>query len=299
MDERSIVDVLPSDLDGFTQCHFFAGIGGWSQALMLAGWPTTKRVWTGSCPCQPFSAAGKGAGVADERHLWPAFKWLIEQCQPPTVFGEQVASKLGREWLAGVFADLEAVGYNRAGADLCAAGVGAPHIRQRLYWMADAFGIRRDEQRGAASLAIKEGLQTRSERSRELSRGVEGLGAGVSGMGDTGNSGLQGGEWSREAGAQRASGGHTSECGGTIGVADAMRKGREGEPFGLLGASHKGSWSNFGVVQCLDGKARRFEPGSFPLADGIPNRVVKLRGFGNAIVPEIASEFIKACQDVI
>lgn len=58
VDERSIVDVTPADLVGFTQCHFFAGIGGWSYALRLAGWPDEREVWTGSCPCQPFSTAG-------------------------------------------------------------------------------------------------------------------------------------------------------------------------------------------------------------------------------------------------
>jgi DNA (cytosine-5)-methyltransferase 1 len=138
VDERSIVDVQPGDLKGYTQCHFFAGIGGWSYALQLAGWPSDRPVWSGSCPCQPFSVAGKGLGTEDERHLWPVFAELIRQCQPPTVFGEQVASKAGRNWLAGVFADLEAMEYSRAGADLCAAGVGAPHIRQRLWWVANS-----------------------------------------------------------------------------------------------------------------------------------------------------------------
>ena len=137
VDERSIEDVLPSDLKGYKQCHFFAGIGGWSYALRLAGWPDDREVWTGSCPCQPFSAAGKRKGTADERHLWPAFNWLIGQCRPSMVFGEQVASKDGRLWLAGVRSDLEALGYAVGAADLCAAGVGAPHIRQRLYWLAN------------------------------------------------------------------------------------------------------------------------------------------------------------------
>ena len=136
VDERSIVDVRPEDLRGFDQCHFFAGVAGWSRALQLAGWPDDRPVWTGSCPCQPFSVAGRGKGTADERHLWPEFYRLIRECKPAIVIGEQVASRAGREWLSGVFADLEGVGYAGAGADLCAAGVGAPHIRQRLYWVA-------------------------------------------------------------------------------------------------------------------------------------------------------------------
>ncbi|WP_195832036.1 DNA cytosine methyltransferase, partial [Yersinia enterocolitica] len=93
VDERSIEDVRPDDLREFTQCHFFAGVGVWSYALRQAGWPDDKPVWTGSCPCQPFSAAGKGDGFNDDRHLWPSFAWLIEQHRPSIVFGEQVASK--------------------------------------------------------------------------------------------------------------------------------------------------------------------------------------------------------------
>ena len=134
VDERSIEDIRPDELDGYTQCHWFAGIGVWSRALRRAGWADDRPIWTGSCPCQPFSAAGKGAGFADERHLWPAFHHLISQCQPPVVFGEQVASADGLQWLDLVRADLEGSGWAVGAADLCAAGVGAPHIRQRLYW---------------------------------------------------------------------------------------------------------------------------------------------------------------------
>ena len=138
VDERSIVDVAPSDLVGYTQCHFFAGIGGWSLALRLAGWPDDREAWTGSCPCQPFSVIGKKRGVEDERHLWPNFFGLIEVRRPATVYGEQVASKDGRDWLVGVRADLESAGYAVGAADLCSAGVSAPHIRQRIYWVGDA-----------------------------------------------------------------------------------------------------------------------------------------------------------------
>ena len=136
VDERSIEDVSPVDLMGYTQCHFFAGQGVWSYALRLAGWPDDRPVWTGSCPCQPFSAAGKGKGFADERHLWPAFHWLIQQCRPDIVFGEQVAGKDGLGWLDLVATDLEALDYACGAVPFPAAGIGAPHIRERLYWMA-------------------------------------------------------------------------------------------------------------------------------------------------------------------
>jgi site-specific DNA-cytosine methylase len=92
VDERSIEDVTGDDLKGYGQCHFFAGIGGWSVALRLAGWPDDRPVWTGSCPCQPFSAAGAGKAANDRRHLWPQWFRLIDACRPPIIFGEQVAS---------------------------------------------------------------------------------------------------------------------------------------------------------------------------------------------------------------
>jgi len=140
--ECSIEDMRPSDLAGYTQFHAFAGIGGWSLALRLAGVPDSYPIWTGSCPCQPFSAAGKGGGTADERHLWPAFFHLIDQCRPGVVLGEQVASSDGLGWLDLVSADMEGAGYAFAAHDLCAAGVGAPHIRQRLWFVGYTHGER-------------------------------------------------------------------------------------------------------------------------------------------------------------
>lgn len=146
VDERSIEDVTPNDLVGYTQCHFFAGIGVWSLALRKAGWPDNRPVWTGSCPCQPFSSAGQGSGFDDERHLWPAFHWLITQCGPAIVFGEQVASKDADPWVDLVQADLEAMGYAFGAVPFPSAGVGAPHIRDRLYWVANSAGLRRREE---------------------------------------------------------------------------------------------------------------------------------------------------------
>ena len=138
VDERDIRDVRPADLLPYRQCHFFAGIGVWSHALRFAGWADDRPVWTGSCPCQPFSAAGRGGGFDDERHLWPAWFHLIRECRPAIVFGEQVAAKAVEPWIDLVQSDVEALGYAFAGAPIPAAGIGAPHIRDRLWWVADA-----------------------------------------------------------------------------------------------------------------------------------------------------------------
>jgi DNA (cytosine-5)-methyltransferase 1 len=138
VDSRSITDVAPDDVRGFRQQHYFAGIGVWAHALRLAGYPDDREVWTGSCPCQPFSGAGKRAGFDDERHLWPAWFKLIEERRPVTVFGEQVASPHALAWLDLVCDDLEGAGYAAGAIDFPACGVGAPHIRQRLWWVADS-----------------------------------------------------------------------------------------------------------------------------------------------------------------
>jgi DNA (cytosine-5)-methyltransferase 1 len=137
VDERSITDVRPGDLRWFRQCHFFAGIGGWSYALRLAGWPDDRHVWTGSCPCQPWSMAGEGKGTDDPRHLWPTWFRLIAECRPAIVFGEQTASLDGLYWLDLVYADLEASNYALGAADLSGACFGSPDIRPRLWFVAD------------------------------------------------------------------------------------------------------------------------------------------------------------------
>ena len=164
VDGRSIRDVRSSDLEGFTQAHFFAGIGIWSHAARAAGWADDRPLWTGSCPCQPFSNAGQGRGVDDERHLWPEFFRLIRERQPATVLGEQVSGRRGLEWLDLVASDMEGAGYAIAAADLCSAGVGSPNIRQRLYWMAHA---------GSQGLPDAEPSQLQGARGRREGRATE------------------------------------------------------------------------------------------------------------------------------
>jgi DNA (cytosine-5)-methyltransferase 1 len=216
VDERSIVDVKPDDLRGYSQAHFFAGIGGWSLALRLAGWPDDSPVWSGSCPCQSISVAGHRRGHADERHLWPAFHSLISECNPAIVFGEQVASKDGREWLSAVRADLEHVGYAVGAADLPGA-CKAPQIRQRLWWVARPLRV---------------GLEVRRDFAR---------------------------------------------TGGEAPI----------EPEGCSLAGRSGQAAGYAWLR---------EPPIQLLPDAVPNAVGRLRAYGNAIVPQVAAEFIAACR---
>ncbi len=139
VDERSILEVKADDIRRYKQCHFFAGIGGWSLAFRYAGVPDTEPVWSGSCPCQPFSAAGKQNGFADERHLWPAWRNIIRERMPSVIFGEQVTNAIRLGWLDQVFSDLEEDNYSCGAAIVPANAVGADHERKRLYWVAHAM----------------------------------------------------------------------------------------------------------------------------------------------------------------
>jgi DNA (cytosine-5)-methyltransferase 1 len=136
VDERSITEVQPDDLAGFSQHHFFAGIGLWSLCLRRAGWPDDRPVWTGSCPCGPFSEAGKGLGFDDPRHLWPEWFRLIRERRPNVVFGEQSANAV--EWIDLVSGDLEGIRYAIGTPDIPAAGFSGAHKRQRFGFVADA-----------------------------------------------------------------------------------------------------------------------------------------------------------------
>ena len=216
VDERSITEVRGLDLGRFGQCHFFAGIGGWPLALRMAGVPDDEPVWTGSCPCQPFSVAGKRRGTNDERHLWPEFHRLIAECRPASVFGEQVAGAAGLAWLDHVCSDLEDEGYAAAAADLPACSAGAPHQRQRLFWVAHAPGAR-----GCGREAL----------ARQTGEELGGPGPH-----------LRADAWPDGYGS-----------GSTIPVGDVCAP-----------------------------------------SYGIPNRVGRLRAYGNAIVPQLAAAFVRA-----
>jgi DNA (cytosine-5)-methyltransferase 1 len=286
VDERSIIEVKPGDLRGYTQAHFFAGIGGWSIALRLAGWPDERPVWTGSCPCQPFSAAGKGAAADDERHLWPAWFSLIAECAPPIIFGEQVEAAIGWGWIDAVFVDLEAEGYACGTAVLPACGVGAPHIRNRLWFVANASsaGTWRDARNAQRETpeGNRKGCEDRQEfAGRDVSRSTIGA------LDKSASSGRP------RFGPKSTHGEHGQASEGFLVNAESEQVGLPGRAR-ITGSATAGFWSDAEWIACTDGKSRPVEPGTFPLGHGIPKRASKLRAFGNAIVPQVAAEFIRA-----
>lgn len=275
VDTRSIADVRPEDLKGFTQCHFFAGIGGWSRALQLAGWSPDRPVWTGSPPCQPFSTAGKQSGKDDLRHLWPAFFNLIRECSPPTIFGEQVASAIRFGWLDDLQRDLEAEGYAAAAVVLPGGAVSAPHKRDRLFFVANSNGGRLERQREMGRPFNSE-AGSNQEVNRAFNDGR--VGSSISSPEE------------KPLGDTEHYGSYETEVGRSIGSSET-----EG---GMLESKGSDSlfWGSSEVIYCRDGKYRPIptEPALFPLANGISNRVGILRGAGNAIVPQAAAEIIKA-----
>jgi DNA (cytosine-5)-methyltransferase 1 len=271
VDERSIVDLRADELDGFDECHFFAGIGVWARAVRDAenalGHRLERPLFTGSCPCQPLSVAGRGLGHVDERHLWPAFHNLIAQRGPATIVGEQVASKDGREWMAAVRADLEASGYAVGTAILPACGVGAPHLRYRLFWMADAEG-------GGRSYR----LEGNGPPRQHVGDGVRPSGGYGSGDNTARNEEVQAGD------------------SGATWAGQALDRPRPPDSF----------WNAADWLYCRDGKWRPVEPGTFPLVDGSAfklgsggpyegqSRAGMLRGYGNAVTLPVARAFVEA-----
>lgn len=325
VDERDIRDVKADELARFTQCHFFAGIGVWAYALRNAGWADDRPVWTGSCPCQPFSQAGQGKGEDDERHLWPVWRDLIAFGAPDAVFGEQVASKAGRAWFGAVSADLEDMGYAAAGFDLCSAGIGAPHIRQRLYFVGLGEGLADTNNVGSQGRADQTRLEPGSFERPERFRDAVGVfhPASVGSQGRLpGREGAQRPVLDRSAGRDHATGG--------LGLADS--DGRETGRKAAEVARHRraddaagranragptrptnGFWRDADWLGCRDGKFRPVEPGSFPLVDGSAfrlgqggtdqgvfegkSRTEMIRGYGNALNAELTCEFIAAVME--
>lgn len=315
VDERSITEVQAKDLKGFTQCHFFAGIGGWPLALQIAGIPATQRLWTGSPPCQPFSVAGAGKGKDDPRHLAPTFLNLIAYCRPAILFGEQVAAAVTKDfWIDSLLFELEEEGYSSGFSVLPACSVGAPHKRDRLFFGAVSLA----DSGPFGSAPRRQGWECPPDCEAD-SRGQTDLNAGTlcaptDELADAYNTRSQRRERMRECANKQPI--RPGSVAGGLAQSDSEQQrpirrarkrindvsaGREQDPATLTGFCgdnttdpHNGFWSDADWLGCRDGKFRPVEPGTFPLANGIPARVGRLRGYGNAIVPQVAAEFIKA-----
>lgn len=305
VDRRPIQEIEAFELAGFTQCHFFAGIGIWSHALRRAGWSDDRPIWTGSCPCQPFSAAGQRKGISDERHLWPYWHQLIDQRRPAIIVGEQVASKDGLGWFDLVSTDMEVSDYAVAAADLCAAGFQQAHIRQRLYFVGLADDAGERCHRGENS--TKSGRWNGSENGGGVERlahhhhhprleGRREPGSKSSDQLTPGSIGLVGRlEHSDKSGQyERASSGKQSLCNISDGPDQIPDSGNSGQI-----ASR---WVNVDWLLCRNPVGepswRPVETGTFPLDNGVANRMGKLRAFGNGLDAETATNFCEVVREI-
>jgi DNA (cytosine-5)-methyltransferase 1 len=305
VDARSIKELEFFDIPEGKQAHFFAGIGVWSKALRLAGWPDDVPVWTGSCPCQPFSAAGRRGGFKDDRHLWPDWFRLIKECRPPVIFGEQVASPDGLKWLDTVSTDLESADYAIGAADISAAGVGAPHLRQRLYFVAYAIGKRHSRvnpllhRTGAGRWDSAFRIEVaRRAAPGELADAECDTGGERRIAGEPGESPGATGEWPHAESGRRGNAGE-------LGYPDDARPqgrsiGRDSPHQRIVGAPGlAGFWEGADWIYCRDEKWRAVEPGTFPLAHGATSRVGRLRAYGNALNAQTAATFVTAATDAL
>lgn len=309
VDDRSIEDVLPDDLRDYTQCHFFAGGGLWPVAARLAGWPDERRIWTGSCPCQPYSVAGKGLGADDPRHLWPHFLRLIRAARPPVVMGEQVAGKAGYGWFDGVRADLAGEDYASRSVDIPALAVDAPHERNRMFWVAvgDADAARKFQREGHVSDLGRRALHADACSLDDAFCNRQRKSIGEVRAGGNAAHDADGRLLADRDGAGSPPHGRDA---GEVGCFPEAERGAEHDApvsrrvddpaFGhMAGPGRNGSfWSDAEWIICHDGKARRTKPGLPLLVDGFPGRVDLWSIAGNAISPVLAAEVIAAFLDM-
>lgn len=277
VDGRSIKEISPDDVRGYTQVHFFAGGGIWSFAARLAGWPDDRPLWTGSCPCQPFSGAGKGGGTDDARHLWPDFHRLIGAGRPPVVMGEQVAGAAGYSWFDGVRADLAGEAYTSRAVDIPACAVDAPQQRNRLYWIAE---LQSDADRGGRDGRTEE-PQWQQEQRASAERASDGVFA------HAGSRSL------RDEGCCAP----IEPASSVSGEVRQQRVRSDNRP--IYAHPRNGSWwaDAEWIVSPIDDKARRTKPGLPFLVDGVVGRTDLWRLCGNSIVPVLAAEVIAAFLD--
>ncbi len=257
-------------------------------------------ILTGGFPCQPYSTAGKRLGKDDERHLWPEMCRIISEVAPAYVVGENVRGLLN--WNGGVVfdevcADLEYLGYEVWTGILPAAGVGAPHRRDRIWWIAyhpDHYRTMRESQRDACQGGA-ERIQERDpvQRSDKPS--------GVRDVGDT--NGTASGTLETLCGRQDDE--PAGVCQGD--ASDTCGTGLQRSQFNG-GPSEKGSIKREGgfFTRPIQPNWEKF-PTQPPVCggdDGLPSeldgvtfskwRTESIKAYGNAIVPQVAYQIFKS-----
>ncbi len=239
-------------------------------------------ILTGGFPCQPFSHAGKRKGKDDNRYFWPEYYRLIRELQPPWIVAENVTGLVSMEngrTLEGILSDLENENYQTEIYNIPACGVGAWHKRERIWIVAHKFGKsgRQETQKGMEM----DGELLEGSKWQKNSNGSQSL---CSNVPDTPGIGMEGRGADRKQKPQtqirqKLPGCNSSGNGGNY---------REIEPgLGNL---------VYGLPSGLAGSWDR-EPDIPRVSKGSKDRVNKLKGLGNAIVPQIAFQFFSAINE--
>ncbi len=230
-----------------------------------------RGVWllTGGFPCQPFSVAGKRLGASDDRALWPEMLRVIDQARPTWVLGENVPGIITLE-LDRVLSDLERIGYACRPFVVPACALDAFHRRDRVWIVANAV-----RGRTAEGLGQLRGTQGSTEINQGRRRWTEPSNGGAA-MANTSGGGIRCGSSQRVAG-QPSFSGETLANADQSGLERRRSEPRQGRPVEL--PEQRCIWEP--------------EPDVGRVAHGVPARAHRLRGLGNAIVPQVAAEFIR------
>ena len=272
----------------------------WSDLLTVDGraWRGLVDGIVGGYPCQPHSYAGKRLGEHDERNLWPAVARLVHDVSPDWTFFENVPG-ISRFYWDTIRPDLRALGYEVAEGIFAAEAVGAPHLRERLFWLAYRQSERRrssgtDNGQRAAENARDDGEQLAdarygagsAEQRQQPQERPEVAGRGFDALADAEQRGL------REQAAAGRHGATTAAGGAGEGVGDAECDGRHGRPTGCSEQSRRAFPPG---PSDADGWQRWLSewPGTEPAvrrdADGLAFRSDRLRVLGNGVVPLAAA----------
>jgi len=254
-------------------------------------------ILTGGFPCQPYSSAGKRKGKDDERHLWPQMLRAIREISPRFVVGENVRGLTN--WNGGmvfeeVCAELEAIGYKVAPIIIPACGVGAPHRRERVWFVAYSYGA---DTRNNSRANNRQAKEIRRENQGYVSREF-------CGDGDVTNAERGGGlqrseniQSKQSNGIEPFSDGRKWDATNSNGIGSIQRNsnivGELSERNGFKTLYQSTNWQNFPTQSPVCGGDDGLPSG----LDGITFskwRSESIKGYGNAIVPQVAYEIFKA-----